>query len=67
MIPVTEVTVWECPSCGGQATTAEPRPVHPTHSCPAHRGLSMPYGIIRADGRIEINRNTPTHQYLTRR
>ena len=64
---MTEPAVWECPSCGGQTTTAEPRPPTPTHRCPAHRGLCMPYGRVRADGRIEVNRNTNTHQYLVRR
>ena len=59
--------LWECPSCGGQTATAEPRPPTPTHRCPRHHGMTMPYGRIRTDGRIEINRNTNTHQYLVRR
>jgi hypothetical protein len=58
---------WECPSCGQQTATVEPRPPTPDHRCPQHRGLRMPYGRVLDDGRIEINRNTNTHQYLTRR
>lgn len=58
---------WECPSCAQQTTTTEPRPPTPTHPCTRHRGLCMPYGRVRSDGRIEINRDTPTHQYLVRR
>lgn len=60
------VSVWECPSCQAQTVTREPRPPTPTHPCPYHHGLTMPYGSVRTDGRLEINRNTPTHQYLSR-
>lgn len=34
---------WECPSCGGQHVTREPRPHTPMHPCKALGGLLAPF------------------------
>lgn len=34
---------WECPSCGAQHVTREPRPHTPMHPCRAQKGLLVPF------------------------
>jgi hypothetical protein len=34
---------WECPACGLQHKTTEPRPHTPMHTCPALSGLDAPF------------------------
>lgn len=34
---------WECPSCGRQHVSRDPRPHTPTHVCPELSGLSAPF------------------------
>ena len=43
-VPILDPTKgWECPSCGKQHVTREPRPHTPMHNCAAQRGLSVPF------------------------
>lgn len=56
---------WECPSCGAQHITRDPRPVTPMHQCREHHGLDMPFAEVRA-GRLELGRGTVTHRIIER-
>lgn len=40
---------WECPSCGGQHVTHEPRPHVPMHPCKGLGGLLAPFVEVHGD------------------
>jgi hypothetical protein len=40
---------WECPSCGFQTVTRDPRPHMPTHPCPKYNGFSVPLVEVFGD------------------
>lgn len=49
---------WECPSCGRQVITHEPRPHSELHACPAQHGLVVPFVEVQGTG---LARNTVRH------
>lgn len=53
---------WECPSCGLQHVTREPRPHTPMHPCPGLRGLLAPF--VEVVG--ELKKNSVRHVAVER-
>lgn len=54
---------WQCPSCGLQHVTREPRPHTPLHACKAHAGFAMPYAPVHGS---ELRKNTVVHRVVER-
>ena len=49
---------WECPSCGFQHVTKDPRPVTPTHPCPKFNGFSVPLAEVQGKA---LKKNSVRH------
>lgn len=46
-IPVLDPTkFWQCPSCGLQHVTKEPRPHTPMHTCTSLKGMVAPFAEV---------------------
>lgn len=43
---------WECPSCGHQRKTDDPRPISPMHQCPSHSGVDVPLVQVHTNSGI---------------
>jgi hypothetical protein len=56
---------WECPSCGIQHTTREPRPHIPMHFCVALNGLVAPY-VELYNGEQHLEKNSVRHVAVVR-
>jgi hypothetical protein len=63
--PVLDPTQhWQCPSCGAQHVTKEPRPHTPFHPCRAQKGLTVPYVVV--DRGSELKKHAVRHVVVER-
>lgn len=56
---------WECPSCGLQHVTREPRPHTPMHFCAKHGGLNAPFAKVERN-REGLRRGDVVHRLIER-
>lgn len=64
-IPVLDPTRWwECPTCGHQHITREPRAHVPMHPCPDRAGLDVP--LVEVHTNAGLARGTVRHRVVER-
>ena len=56
---------WECPSCGLQHVTREPRPHTPMHFCAKHGGLNTPFARVYGNAQ-QLRRGEAAHRVIER-
>lgn len=64
MVPLLNIEKrWECPSCGGQHVTTEPRPHVPMHPCKGLHGLLAPFVEVTGG---ELGKGSVQHRVVER-
>lgn len=64
-IPILQpATYWECPSCGLQDVTHNPKPHTRMHSCDLFAGFSMP--MVKVDNNHGLDRSKVRHRMIER-